>query len=78
LNAARGRWNAPSTAIGERAGNAALEEIVMTIRTRRDHYNITTNIDTTKIYPASRMVSSLTGLVVSTQQGDRRRKRLRA
>ena len=50
--------------IGERAGNAALEEIVMAIKTRADHYKITTRIDTTKIYPASRMVSALTGLVV--------------
>ena len=50
--------------IGERAGNAALEEIVMAIRTRQDHYHIGTNIDATKIFPASRMVSSLTGLTV--------------
>src|SRR5450432_55196 len=50
--------------IGERAGNAALEEIVMALRTRSDFYKIGTNIDTTRIYPASRMVSTLTGLVV--------------
>jgi 2-isopropylmalate synthase len=50
--------------IGERAGNAALEEIVMALRTRADHYHLNTNIDATKLYPASRMVSSLTGLVV--------------
>ncbi|MDP9175371.1 MAG: 2-isopropylmalate synthase [Planctomycetota bacterium] len=50
--------------IGERAGNASLEEIVMALRTRHDYYNISTRIDATKIYPASRMVSSLTGLVV--------------
>jgi 2-isopropylmalate synthase len=50
--------------IGERAGNAALEEIVMAIRTRQDHYHISTNVDATKIFPASRMVSSLTGLTV--------------
>ena len=50
--------------IGERAGNAALEEIVMALRTRHDHYKIGTRIDTTKIYPASRMVSALTGLTV--------------
>src|SRR6185437_1755311 len=50
--------------IGERAGNAALEEIVMALRTRHDHYHIDTRIDATKIYPASRLVSSLTGLVV--------------
>jgi 2-isopropylmalate synthase len=50
--------------IGERAGNAAMEEIVMALRTRQDFYKIGTKIDAGKIYPASRMVSSLTGLVV--------------
>jgi 2-isopropylmalate synthase len=50
--------------IGERAGNASLEEIVMALRTRADYYKIGTKIDATKLYPASRMVSSLTGLVV--------------
>jgi len=50
--------------IGERAGNAALEEVVMALRTRHDHYKIGTRLDTTKIYPTSRMVSSLTGLAV--------------
>ncbi|MGD0768268.1 MAG: 2-isopropylmalate synthase [Tepidisphaeraceae bacterium] len=50
--------------IGERAGNAAMEEIVMTLRTRKDHFKIDTRIDATKIYSASRMVSTLTGLVV--------------
>ncbi|HEY0010083.1 MAG TPA: 2-isopropylmalate synthase, partial [Tepidisphaeraceae bacterium] len=50
--------------IGERAGNAALEEIVMALRTRRDFYDLDTRLDATKIYAASRMVSSLTGLMV--------------
>jgi 2-isopropylmalate synthase len=50
--------------IGERAGNAALEEIVMALRTRSDYYQLRTNIDATRLYPASRMVSSLTGLTV--------------
>ncbi|HWP39740.1 MAG TPA: 2-isopropylmalate synthase [Tepidisphaeraceae bacterium] len=50
--------------IGERAGNAALEEIVMALKVRNDYYKVATRIDTTKIYPASRMVSTLTGLVV--------------
>ena len=48
--------------IGERAGNAALEEIVMAIKTREDYFNATTDIDTTKIYPASRLVASITGM----------------
>ena len=50
--------------IGERAGNASLEEIVMTIKTRSDSFRLTTQIDTTQIYRASRLVSELTGFVV--------------
>jgi 2-isopropylmalate synthase len=50
--------------IGERAGNAALEEIVMMLKTRNDFYKINTRIDSTKLYPTSRMVSTLTGLIV--------------
>jgi 2-isopropylmalate synthase len=50
--------------IGERAGNAALEEIVMALKVRQDYFKIGTHIDATKIHPASRMVSSLTGLAV--------------
>jgi 2-isopropylmalate synthase len=50
--------------IGERAGNASLEEIVMALHTRRSLFNLTTNIVTTEIYRTSRMVSNYTGLVV--------------
>ena len=50
--------------IGERAGNASLEEIVMALKLRKDFYQATTVIDTTQIYPTSRLVSALTGLVV--------------
>ena len=51
--------------IGERAGNAALEEIVMTLATRKDYFDrYTTDLDTTRIYPLSRMVSTFTGLHV--------------
>ena len=50
--------------IGERAGNASLEEIVMAIKTRSDFFNLTTNIDTTQIYKTSRLVSELTGFSV--------------
>jgi len=48
--------------IGERAGNAALEEIVMFLRMRRDACQMDTNIVANKLYPTSRMVSQLTGL----------------
>ncbi len=47
--------------IGERAGNASLEEVVMALRTRHDRYGVKTGIETTKLYPASRIVSAVTG-----------------
>jgi 2-isopropylmalate synthase len=50
--------------IGERAGNASLEEIVMALRTRSDFYQLASNIDTTQIYKTSRLVSELTGFAV--------------
>lgn len=50
--------------IGERAGNASLEEIVMALRTRGDYFDLTTNIDTTQIYKTSRLVSELTGFSI--------------
>ncbi len=50
--------------IGERAGNASLEEIVMALHTREDFYNMSTNIDTRCIYPTSKLVSRLTGFVI--------------
>ena len=50
--------------IGERAGNASLEEIVMAIKTRQDFFNLTTNINTKQIYKTSRLVSELTGFPV--------------
>ncbi|MBN2231359.1 MAG: 2-isopropylmalate synthase [Deltaproteobacteria bacterium] len=50
--------------IGERAGNAALEELVMAFRTRHDRLEYETGIVTTQIYPASRLVSQVTGIRV--------------
>ena len=50
--------------IGERAGNASLEEIVMALYTRKDFYQKYTNINTAYIYPTSKLVSRLTGFVV--------------
>jgi 2-isopropylmalate synthase len=50
--------------LGERAGNASLEEIVMTVRTRRDVFQLETGIDTTQIVPASRLVANITGFPV--------------
>src|SRR5690554_1339805 len=50
--------------LGERAGNASLEEIVMAIRTRKDRYPVETGIDISHIVPTSRLVSSITGFPV--------------
>ena len=50
--------------IGERAGNAAMEEVVMAIKTREDFFKCGTNIDTRKIYPTSRFVASITGFPI--------------
>ncbi|MBU6460904.1 MAG: 2-isopropylmalate synthase [Proteobacteria bacterium] len=50
--------------LGERAGNAALEEIVMAVKTRQDVFPCTTRIDSTQIVPASRLVSNVTGFAV--------------
>ena len=50
--------------IGERAGNASLEEIVMTLNVRKDIFNFHTDIKTKEIYYTSRMVSGFTGIIV--------------
>ena len=50
--------------IGERAGNCSLEEVVMALKTRSAFFNVTTGIQTTRLYPASRLVSSITGMPV--------------
>ena len=50
--------------LGERAGNASLEEIVMALKTRNDLFGLKTNIKTKEIAKTSRLVSSLTGMIV--------------
>ena len=50
--------------LGERAGNAALEEVIMAIETRKDLYGVSTNINTRQIYRTSRLVSDITGFSV--------------
>ena len=50
--------------LGERAGNASLEEIVMAVKTRRDIFTCDTRIDTTQIVPSSKLVSTITGYPV--------------
>lgn len=50
--------------IGERAGNASVEEIVMTLKTREDFFRFRTDVKTEEIYRSSRLVSRLTGMLV--------------
>ncbi|MGE5491793.1 MAG: 2-isopropylmalate synthase, partial [Actinomycetota bacterium] len=50
--------------LGERAGNASLEEVVMAVRTRADVFPVESGIDTTQIVPASKLVSQITGYPV--------------
>jgi 2-isopropylmalate synthase len=51
--------------IGERAGNAALEEVVMALRTRGDYFGVDTGIDAREFYRTSRLVSEMLGMTVS-------------
>jgi len=50
--------------IGERAGNCSLEEVVMALKTRAEFFGFETGIDTTRLYPTSRLVASITGMHV--------------
>jgi 2-isopropylmalate synthase len=50
--------------IGERAGNCSLEEIVMALRTRETFFNARTGVHTERLYPTSRLVSSITGMPI--------------
>jgi 2-isopropylmalate synthase len=54
--------------IGERAGNASLEEIVMALQTRRDFFALDMEVNTQEIYPASRLLTNLTGLMVQSNK----------
>ncbi|MBI5587100.1 MAG: 2-isopropylmalate synthase [Deltaproteobacteria bacterium] len=54
--------------IGERAGNASLEEIVMILKTRKDLLGLETSINTEQIYPSSRLVSGITGMAVQANK----------
>ena len=64
VRAGAGQIECTINGLGERAGNCSLEEIVMALKVRQDHYNVSTNINTQQIYRTSRMVSTLTGLQV--------------
>ncbi|MDR1395799.1 MAG: 2-isopropylmalate synthase [Deltaproteobacteria bacterium] len=50
--------------MGERGGNSAIEEVVMALKTRSDFYGLSTNLDTKRLYPVSRLISRLSGVAV--------------
>lgn len=64
VSAGAGQVECTLNGIGERAGNAALEELVMNLKTRADYYDAACAVDTTQIYKASRLLSSITGVRV--------------
>jgi 2-isopropylmalate synthase len=64
VRAGAGQVECTINGLGERAGNASLEEIVMGIKTRADFLHVTTGINTKRIYPTSRLVASITGMTV--------------
>lgn len=64
IKAGAGQVEVTINGIGERAGNTSLEEVVMSLGTRPNFFHETTAIDTTRIYPTSRLVSMITGIVV--------------
>ncbi len=64
IHAGAGQVECTINGIGERAGNASLEEITMGLRTRKDFYDAETTIHTEEIAKTSRLVSKITGMVV--------------
>ncbi len=64
IEAGAGQVECTINGLGERAGNCALEEVVMALRTRHDYYQAHTEIHTQRLVPTSRLVSGITGMVV--------------
>jgi 2-isopropylmalate synthase len=64
VEAGAGQVECTINGLGERAGNAALEEIVMALRTRADYYDADTGIHAERLVPTSRLVSNITGMQV--------------
>ena len=64
IHAGAGQVECTVNGIGERAGNASLEEIVVALRIRSDHFQVDTGVNTEQLTAASRLVSELTGYVV--------------
>jgi 2-isopropylmalate synthase len=64
VEAGAGQVECTINGLGERAGNCSLEEVVMALRTRNDHYQAGTRIVTRRLVPVSRLVSNITGIQV--------------
>lgn len=64
VQAGAGQIECTINGLGERAGNASLEEVVMAMRTRNDFYNCDTRVDSKRLVPASRLVTAVTGMQV--------------
>ena len=64
VEAGAGQVECTINGIGERAGNCSLEEVVMALRTRRDHYAVDTGVVTQRLVPTSRLVANITGIRV--------------
>jgi len=64
INAGARQVEVTINGIGERAGNTSLEEVVMALHTRPNFFPITTNIKTDRIYPTSRLATTITGILV--------------
>jgi 2-isopropylmalate synthase len=64
IEAGAGQVECTINGIGERAGNTALEEVVMSLRVRSSYFGLSTNIDTTQIFPTSRLLTKVTGSMV--------------
>ena len=60
VEAGAGQIECTMNGLGERAGNCSLEEVVMVLRTRSDHYHAATRINTRRLVPTSRFVANIT------------------
>ncbi len=65
VQAGAGQIECTINGIGERAGNASMEEIVMALKVRKQYFDVETGIDTTQIYRASRLIQTITGVPVA-------------
>lgn len=68
IKAGAGQMETTINGLGERAGNAAMEEVVMALKTRKDFFQADTGIDTRQIYRTSRLVSKLTGIKIQAHK----------